>query len=61
MTNLGVLLEDTDPAAARDWWERAAQAGKTEAMNNLGVLLEDADPAAARSWYERAAQAGQTG
>ena len=39
MNNLGLLLRDGDPAAARSWWERAAQAGHTGAMNNLGALL----------------------
>ena len=60
MFNLGVLLEDSDPAQARQWWQRAAQAGHTGAMYNLGVLLEDSDPAQARQWYERAAQGGDT-
>jgi hypothetical protein len=60
MFNLGVLLEDSDPAQARQWWQRAAHAGDTRSMHNLGVLLEDSDPAQARQWYERAAQAGDT-
>ena len=58
MNNLGVLLKDSDPRAARGWYERAADAGDTGAMNNLGVLLADSDPQAARGWYERAADAG---
>ena len=60
MVNLGVLLEDSDPAQARQWYERAARAGHTSAMVNLGLLLKDSDPAQARQWYERAAQAGDT-
>ena len=60
MFNLGELLEDSDPAAARDWYERAAEAGDAEAMNSLGDLLKGSDAAAARDWYERAAQVGDT-
>ena len=41
MNNLGVLLADQDPAAARRWYEQAAEAGHTGAMINLGVLLAD--------------------
>ena len=52
MFNLGLLLEDSDPPAARGWYERAADAGDAEAMNNLGVLLADSGPASrARAWY----------
>ncbi len=58
MFNLGVLLTDSDPVAARGWYERAAEAGHADAMFNLGVLLTDSDPVAARGWYERAADAG---
>ena len=45
MINLGVLLTDSEPQAARGWYERAADAGHAGAMNNLGVLLEDSEPA----------------
>ena len=58
MYNLGVFLAESDPVAARGWYERAVAAGHTRAMNNLGVLLKDSDPVAARGWYERAAEAG---
>jgi len=44
MTNLGVLLEGSDPDQARRWFEQAAEAGGTLAMYNLGLLLEDSDP-----------------
>jgi TPR repeat protein len=44
MFNLGLLLEDRDPVQARRWYERAAEAGRTNAMNNLGLLLDDRDP-----------------
>ena len=44
MVNLGVLLADSDAHAARDWWERAAAAGHSDAMNNLGLLLKDSEP-----------------
>ena len=50
MYNLGVLLNDSDPAEARQWYKRAAQAGQTDAMFNLGMLLRDSDPAQARKW-----------
>jgi hypothetical protein len=58
MNNLGVLLADSDPAQARLWFEKAAEAGNAAAMNNLGVLLADSDPAQARLWFEKAAEAG---
>ena len=45
MSNLGVLLADSDPDPARRWWKKAAEAG---AMYNLGVLLADSDPDQAR-------------
>ena len=56
MTNLGVLLQDSDPGQARHWYEQAAEAGHTDAMTNLGVLLQDSDPGQARRWYEQAAE-----
>jgi TPR repeat protein len=49
---------------ARIWWEKAADAGVTEAMYNLGLLLANRwDPPQldqARTWYEKAADAGNT-
>lgn len=38
MFNLGVLLKDRDPDAARRWWEQAAEHGHTGAMTNLKVI-----------------------
>jgi TPR repeat protein len=61
MYNLGVLLNDTDPAQAREWWQQAAEAGQARAMYNLGVLLNDTDPAQAREWWQQAAEAGHAG
>ena len=60
MVNLGLLVKDRDPAAAQDWWGRAAAAGNTDAMVGLGLLVKDRDPAAAQDWWERAAAAGDT-
>jgi len=42
----------------RRWYERAAQAGHTPAMNNLATLVAKEDPEAARRLYERSAEAG---
>jgi TPR repeat protein len=65
MTKLGVLLVLLDPPevdAARQWFERAAEAGDAEAMIQLGVLrvtqVEPPDWTEAYSWFERAAEAG---
>ena len=55
MYNLGVLVEDDEPAEARRWYERAAAHDHTGAMFKLGVLVEYDEPAEARRWYERAA------
>jgi hypothetical protein len=60
MSNLGVLLEKSDPEAATSWYEKAAKEGHIGAMNNLGQTLEESDPEAARRWYEQAAEAGDT-
>jgi TPR repeat protein len=58
MTGLGNVLADTDPMAARHWYEEAARLGSTAAMYNLGQLLEGRDLAAAVQWYEQATRAG---
>jgi TPR repeat protein len=59
MNHLAALLADSgDPVQARQWWQRAAKAGDTDAMYNLGILLSDSDPVQARRWYQRAAEAG---
>jgi TPR repeat protein len=68
MNSLGLLYSHwTDPPdldAARQWYERAADAGNHGAMNNLGWLLhKQMDPPdldAAWHWYERAADAGHS-
>jgi TPR repeat protein len=54
MNNLGLLLKDSDPDAARRWFEQAAAAGNRDAMVNLGVLLKRSDPKAARRWRKQA-------
>ncbi|MDQ3723532.1 MAG: sel1 repeat family protein [Actinomycetota bacterium] len=59
MFNLGLLLEESDPTAARSWYEKAVAGGDADAMFNLGRLLEHDDPDAARALWERAAAAGQ--
>ena len=50
--------------ALRHWYQEAADAGDTDAMNNLGNLLSDQldppDLAGARHWYQQAADAGHT-
>jgi TPR repeat protein len=54
-------MEPPDLDAARRWFERAADAGNSDAMNNLGVLHEqhwEPDLDAARHWWERSADAG---
>ncbi|MER6474601.1 tetratricopeptide repeat protein, partial [Streptomyces collinus] len=62
MFNLGNLLHDEgDTEGARTWWQRAADAGDTDAMFNLGNLLHDeGDTEGARTWWQRAADAGDT-
>ena len=69
MFNLGVLyaqlMDPPDLDAVRRWWERAADAGDSEAMFNLGVLyaqlMDPPDLDAARRWWEGAANAGHAG
>ena len=61
--NLACLLERglgiaRDVAAARVWFERAAQAGHTGAQAALARLLEPDDPQQAADWYARAAEQG---
>jgi uncharacterized protein YdaT len=68
MTNLGLLYGDghgvpQDYAKAREWYEKAAEAGAAQAMTNLGVIYENGqgvpqDYAKAREWYEKGAGAG---
>jgi len=40
MSNLGVLLNDQDPDAARDWYQRAAAAGHPDATEDLHKMTE---------------------
>jgi len=52
-----------DPALAREWAQKAAEAGHAGAMNDLALMLETAfggpkDEAGAASWYARAAAHG---
>ena len=47
MFRVGQLLEDSDPQAAIEWYEQAAAAGHTVAMNNVPRPLERTDPQAA--------------
>jgi hypothetical protein len=69
MQALGVLyahiMEQPDLDAARRWYERAADAGRSGAMTALGdlyaQLIQPPDLDAARRWYERGAAAGDRG
>ena len=68
MTNLGVMYHKgqgvpVDYVAARNWYEKAAPSGSSDAMINLGLIYEKGlgvpiDPVHARHWYEKAAAAG---
>jgi localization factor PodJL len=54
-----------NPAEARRWYERAAQAGDRSAMHNLGLYYFEGsggpkNTAAAAEWFRRAALAGLT-
>jgi TPR repeat protein len=56
---LGALLvKDSDPDLAHQWFEKAAEAGNVDAMNLLGMWAKDSDPVLARYWFEKAAEAG---
>ena len=68
MSNLGALYFSgngvpKDFAESRKWFEKAAAAGNTVAMNSLGNIYHygngvPKDFAEARKWYEKAAAAG---
>ena len=68
MNDLGILYDQgrgvaQDYAQARQWYQKAAEAGDPLGMNNLGVLYEQGrgvarDYAQARQWYQKAAEAG---
>jgi TPR repeat protein len=52
-----------DYGRAREWYEKAADAGNASAMTNLGWLYEKGmgvtqDYSKAREWYQKAADAG---
>jgi TPR repeat protein len=55
-------MQPPDLDAARHWYERAADAGNSDAMKDLGYLyawlMEPPDLDAACHWYERAADVG---
>ena len=66
-TRLVLLADDMDPTEldqVRGWYQKAAEAGDTDAMIVLGVLLADrVDPPEldqARGWWQKAAEAGDT-
>ncbi|SOD67320.1 tetratricopeptide repeat protein [Alysiella filiformis] len=63
--HLGYMLLGSDPKAALDWWEQAAQQGLAEAQHDLAQqyllgenVAQDLDLAA--DWYEAAAQQNHT-
>ena len=54
---------DKDARKAREWYQRAAEAGNVRAMHNLAVLSAEGvdgkpDYAAAASWFRKAAEFG---
>jgi len=53
------LKVETDTEIAREWWERAANAGHDEAMYRLGELSQlRGKSELAQQWWERAAASG---
>ena len=68
MNSLGYLYEKglgvaPDYAQARQWFQKAAEAGNYHATEHLGYLYEHGlgvaqDYAQARQWYQKAADAG---
>ena len=64
-TNLGACYANglgvaADPAAARHWLQRGADAGDSLGQRNLATLLLPEDRDAAAGWYRRAAEAGDS-
>ena len=61
---LGMLLEERDPVAARDWYRAAAERGIAAAQSRLGHLLHEGapgiepDPDRALMWFREAAKQG---
>ena len=50
---------DENPAAARQWYEKAATAGNARAAWKLGDLLQPDEPEQAHDWYQKAAAGGE--
>ena len=64
MNNLGLLIEYQrgELDEAQTWYQRAAEAGHSEAMFNLGALLRGrGESDKAEAWYRRAAATGHNG
>ena len=62
-TNLGACYANgtgvpADPALARAWLQRGAEAGDPLGQRNMGTLLLVEDRGAAASWYRKAAEQG---
>ena len=51
--------ENDDPGQAREWYQKAAEAGSARAAWKLGDLLQSAQPEAAHDWYQKAAAGGE--
>ena len=51
--------ENSDPGQARDWYQKAAEAGSARAAWKLGDLLQAGQPEQARDWYQKAAAGGE--
>ncbi len=45
--------ENSDPDQARDWYQKAAEAGSARAAWKLGDLLQAEQPEQARDWYQK--------
>lgn len=54
MCNLGVMLAESDPGRALEWFRRAAEAGSLSAMRNVAAM----DQENAIAWLQRAADLG---
>ena len=50
---------DENPAAARDWYQKAAEAGNARAAWKLGDLLQPYASEQAHDWYQKAAAGGE--
>ena len=55
----GKYMKEGNKAKAKEWYEKSALKGDTDAMYNLGVLYEkEGDKAKAKEWYEKSASKG---